>query len=317
MSYLKFHLAGITLLFSFSAFCQNPTAVTMRWKVKPGETLTYKTYMKLDTSASDKSPFGGFFDSMDSLGKDKADSKADKLSNRSKANRRKNMANAQLGFSDMMQKMRSLVPEYYITSMKGGQHGLINLEMLPFRTATTDTAKKQDGFLQMFDSMSSEPLLNATIHEDGALESFYLGNEENNILALFFQLPAKPVNINDTISIATHFVNVGARFKCDTAYKKNKVWIADIEHGPAGEIVTVKYDIEEYVAGSYRFPFQGKEVEQAGGRLQTTFKTVFTAIAKFSVAEGRWLTYEGDLEVSNSGFIGLGHSKKWYRLVPQ
>ncbi len=315
MPRIKLFIACLSIFFSGTVYSQSNNTVLMKWKLKPGETISYKAYIKLDTAASDKTPFANFFKG---FGLDSVSNAKNEKSKAGKGKGRASNKEGMEGFRGMMQQLQKLEPEYYVTHLKETKAGIIDVDMTPYKPQTAvDSAKKKEGFLQMMSAMSSGPMLEGAIREDGSVYSFYLGSEQKNILALFFQLPTKPVKLNDTLEIATNFINVGRGFKCDDFYKKNKVWIADILETPTDKVVTIKYDIEEYAAGGYDFPFPQEEKDKYRNQLTTVFKTAFKGTAKFSTVQGRWLNYDGELETSNTGMMGGGHSKKWYRLIAQ
>jgi hypothetical protein len=196
MPQTKFYLACIFISLSLSAFCQTPGTVFMKWKLKPNETISYKTYMA-DTSpaGSKKLAFGGLFKN---LGGDSTN----------------------MDMQKMMQQMQSLAPEYYIATLKEPKKDVIDIELIAKKSdkPTSDTSQGQLGFAQLMKAMASGPMLRGAVHEDGSIQSFYLRTEQRSILALFFELPAKSVKIGDEWQIDTHFINMDQSFKCDSAF---------------------------------------------------------------------------------------------------
>src|ERR1700748_747246 len=65
-------LIFVILLFSFSANAQDKNYVNLKWKLNPGEVITYKVDMQeIDTANHKEMEFGGLFKSL--MGKDTVD----------------------------------------------------------------------------------------------------------------------------------------------------------------------------------------------------------------------------------------------------
>lgn len=75
--------------------------------------------------------------------------------------------------------------------------------------------------VDMMQKMSGGVMLRGAVYEDGSIESFYVKNDQRNLIALFFQLPDKAVRIGDTWSIDVNFISMDQNFKCDTSFKQN------------------------------------------------------------------------------------------------
>ena len=51
---------------------------------------------------------------------------------------------------------------------------------------------------------------------------------KKNLLALFFQLPSKPVKIGEKWSIDLNWISMDQNFKCDSMKKVNEVQLIDV-----------------------------------------------------------------------------------------
>jgi len=69
--------------------------------------------------------------------------------------------------------------------------------------------------------------LSGKISNSGKIITFYMQPRQKNILALFFQLPEKPVKVGDTWPVKTNFISIGAGFICEEAEKSNRVAITN------------------------------------------------------------------------------------------
>lgn len=216
-------------------------------------------------------------------------------------------------FQKQIRKLQKMEPDHYITRLKRSNKNIIDIEMvLPEIKEVKDTSQMANLF-QMMSKMNGGVMLRGAVYENGDIQSFYLKNDQKNLIALFFQLPGKSVKVGDSWSINTNLISMDQNFKCDSAYKKNNVSVTAIDNTGADKIVTVKYDIEEYVIGKFGFGglFGGGE----DGKM--FMKMIHKAIAKFSVTKGKWLSYDGVMESHSSSVLMGGDSKKTFSLIAQ
>lgn len=159
------------------------------------------------------------------------------------------------------------------------------------------------------EKMSGGVMLRGSIYEDGTIESFYTVNTQKNLLAMFFELPAKAVSVGVSWPVDLHLISMDQSFICDTSYHKNSVNVVSVENKGGETIITLKYDIIEYVEGSVNSPFND-------GPTKTTMKMSYRAIAAFSVEKGRWTRYEGVMSEGRTGLISSQTTQK-YTLVEE
>jgi hypothetical protein len=214
----RLYLACIFLSLSFSAFSQTPQAVFMKWKLKPNEVISYKAYIKnVSPKGAKKLAFGEMFKGVggDSTSKEGG------------------------AMQQMMEQMQGLAPEYYIASLAENKKDLIDIELNAKKGEKKLVDTAQAGFAMLMNAMTSAPMLRGAIGEDGSIKSFYLRNDQKNVLALFFQLPARPVKIGDNWQIETQFTNMDQSFKCDSSFHKNVVKVTSIENIGGDKVVTL------------------------------------------------------------------------------
>lgn len=121
---------------------------------------------------------------------------------------------------------------------------------------------------------------------------------------MFFELPGRPVKVGETWSATVGFISMDQNFICDSAFRKNVVTVIAIEQKNNDKVVTLKYDIVEFVAGDFSSPFNGNSVK-------TTMKMTYQAIAAFSVEKGRWLNYNGIMTISSTGMMAVATTKRF------
>ena len=284
-------LISIAILFSISTYAQTNNTVFLKWKLQPKEILSYKTIMKeIDTAKNPTVNFSGLFNlAKDSIGQPKADSINTYLSELSKT----------INNTDM------------ITNMSINPKKIIDIEMsyIQKKQETTDPIKNNADtsamniISKMMNQLSSGIMLRGSVNENGVINSFYLKREQKNILAMFFQLPNKEIKIGDKWPLDVNLISMDQSFKCDTSSRKNIVTLIDLNKVNGDTIATIKYDISEYVLGTFINPF-------AGVNVKSMMKVGLNAIGKFSTNKGRWISYDGIMLLDASGVMDSHSMKK-------
>jgi hypothetical protein len=287
MSAIKYFFVSILICASCTAFSQNNDPVFLRWKLNPGETITYKTVMEEIDTANHKDF------AMDGLSKSFGNDAND------------------ADFKKMVKQLNKLTSQSdFVTYLKKNRKNVIDIEMKLGNTATTgavtDTSKvgrELKDMHAMMVKMTGGVVLRGAIYEDGTIESFYTKNDQKNLISTFFELPGKPVKVGDTWSPDIHFLSMDQNFICDSSYKKNNVTVISIDKKENEHIVTLRYDIEEYVSGNFTSPFDGKPIK-------TSMKMTHRALAEFSIEKGRWSTYNGIMSLSSTGIMTSQSTKR-------
>jgi hypothetical protein len=289
IKYLTTLLLCITVI---TCYGQQDGMYLLKWKLQPKEVVTYKTFMK--TERGSKADLSGFAKQMD------LDTNG--------------TGSAQM--QSFMKDIERFTPDHYLTHLEKKRGGVIKIEMVPINNKVPNDTSVTNGFSQLMSAMSTEVALRAAVYENGAIQSFYLRNDQANIVALFFQLPGKPVKVGDTWEVGTNFISLDQNFKCDSSFRRNNVTLSSIEKVGDDNVVTIKYNIEEFVTGNFSMPFpqSGSDIKMKS--IETSFKVIYKAAARFSVKQGRWLSYEGEFEETNTGMMA-GHSLMKYALIPQ
>ncbi|HEK22381.1 MAG TPA: hypothetical protein ENO28_18210 [Bacteroidetes bacterium] len=209
-----------------------------------------------------------------------------------------------------LEQLKRLAPQYYISKLKETRKGTIDIEMvLPEIKTHTDTSKAGELYAMM-SKLSGGVMLRGAVNNDGQIKSFYLNAEQKNMIAFFFELPGKPVKVGDKWPISTNLLHTDQSFKCDSAFKRSEVTVLAIENIGNDKIVTLKYDIQEYINGEYKV---GDMFKSINGK--ATMMVAEKAIGKFSVNKGRWVSYEGELTYNNEAGLAPIKSKQILSLI--
>jgi len=253
-------------------------AITLKWQLKPDETIGYKTAMEQVESSDFEIDFGND----------------------------KNMPKEE--FKEIFDGLKKEFEKTsFITTMQWNGRG--NIETKMFTEGFNDKETKPID-PQNFNpaSMMKGIMLRGEINEGGQIESFYLKGAQKNLIAMYFELPNRPVKIGDTWSLNVSYLMFDQSFVCKSADKVNNVELIDMLKDKNDTIVVIKYDISESASGYMKNPMTNEKIE-------TSLSMSFNGIAEFSVNKGRWVKYNGILETTQKGMMS-GSSKQKLVLIP-
>lgn len=281
----------IAVFFAAVCYGQNDQSVTLRWKLQPNEVLAYKTVMQeVDTSKVKNFSInlGGIFE----------------LLNKDSLNKSLSEAN------NFFQSLRKVVEDMpLITRLSMKNEKVIDIEMSldnkpsSKKNKTDSTANEM---VDMIQKMSGGVMLRGAVYADGGLESFYVKNDQRNLIALFFQLPNKPIKVGETWSIDVNFISMDQNFKCDTSFKQNKVTLVDVKNVGSEKVAVLKYDLAEFVSGNFGNPMLTTSKES-----KTMMAMKYQAIGEFSLDQGRWTAYQGITTITSTGFMSQTSTKNF------
>jgi len=285
---LRCSLCFLLLGISFSAFSQANDGYFLKWKLKPGEVIAYKTNMEeIDTAHHKDFSMEGM---MKSIGVDS-------------------------DFTTFNKTMKQLNKEMenagFITYLKAKRRGIVDIEMV----MKQDSAQKKEQDISqetrnlkeaqaMMMKMSRGVVLRGAMYDDGTIESFYTKGEQKNLISMFFELPGRKIKLGDSWALNMNFISMDQNFICDSSYKKNNVKVIQIESRNNEHIITLKYDILEFVRGDFGSPFSNEPVK-------TMMKMTYNAVAEFSLEKGRWVSYNGVMSLTATGIMTSQTTKKF------
>lgn len=290
-------LVLIYTLLSFVTFGQQNQTVDLKWKIDKNEPLSYATIMsEIDTSTLEIN-FGNIF----KFDPDSSDYDSNK---------------GQEFFQKFRQAYNNLD---YQTKLFARQDSIIDIVMTTRpktkaeKNEIDSTVSKETSILEMMHSINKGVMLRGSVYETGGIHSFWIKNDQKNLIAILFELPSTKVGIGDSWPIEINLIANDQNFECDSSYKVNEVTLVDIKKLRGESIALLEYNIVEYVHGYFRSPFlQGKE----GKGKETMMKFKLKALAEFSVNRGRWLNYDGIMELEANGFMNA-NTKTRYKLIQE
>lgn len=253
-------------------------AISLKWKLKPDETIGYKTAMEQVESSDFEIDFGDD----------------------------KNMPKEE--FKEIFDGLKKEFEKTsFITTMQWNERGNIETKMFTEGFNDKDT-KPIDPKNFKPASMMKGVMLRGEINESGQIESFYLKGAQKNLITMYFELPNRPVKIGDIWSLNVSYLQFDQSFVCKSADRTNNVELIDVLKDENDTIVVIKYNISESASGYMKNPMTNEKIE-------TSISMSFNGIAEFSINKGRWIKYNGILETTQKGMMS-GSSKQKLALIP-
>jgi hypothetical protein len=289
---MKLTLTFFYVVITFTVFGQNNQSVDLKWKIAKNEKLSYLTVMSdIDTNAIEMD-FEGMYKSL-----------SDTSENGYKESK------------NFFKKLNKVFENYdYVTTLTNSGNSVIDiiLAIKPNETiqeTDIDTSdNKEAEIMRMMQSMNQGILLRGSVYESGEIHSFWVKNDQKNLISLFFELPSKPVKVGDKWSLNINLISNDQNFECDSAFKINEVTLIEIKVVNGETIAVLKYNIIEYVKGNFNSPsFFGSE----DGIKETMMKFSYQGISEFSIDKGYWISYDGIMSLDASGVMTANKQTKF------
>jgi hypothetical protein len=133
------------------------------------------------------------------------------------------------------------------------------------------------------------------LNKNGSIYSYFLQTTQKNLLALYFQLPDKPVKIGDAWPIDLQWLSANYTFHCDSANKINAVTFKDLYTKGSDTIAVLNYYYSETLSGSTSMPLSD-EVKPSYLHMD------YSGIVEFNISMGRWENYNLIITSISKGF---------------
>lgn len=253
--------------------------VTLQWKLSPKEKLVYNTTLQdIDTTKISLLKFDGLFDKTDVVKKDSVEKMFKELNKR---------------FND----------KTMVTTLTENTKGVVEVVMI-LEDSKKEKKKKEDKDWpqELFDKMNGKVMLRGRIFTTGGVESFYLKNDQKNLLAMLFELPKVPVKVGDSWALDINLLSMDHNFVCDSSMRQNKVSLVEVKTDGSNQIAVLQYNIEEYAGGKFGNPVSGKNED-------VSMYMYYKGFAEFNIDKGRWEKFNGVLSLTSTGLMDSSVSK--------
>jgi hypothetical protein len=169
-----------------------------------------------------------------------------------------------------------------------------------------------NNFFNDFAKLNQNIVLRGRVTNTGELISTYYKNSQRNLISILFELPNKSVKIGEPWKLNMSMIEMDQHFICDSLNRVNKVFIEQLLETNDDTVAVVKYNISEYVDGNFNNPLADLFGKKPNGKIYMSIS--YTATGHFSISKGKWISYEGEMEIDSNFQILDGKSKTIYRL---
>jgi hypothetical protein len=167
--------------------------------------------------------------------------------------------------------------------------------------------KESNSSKPTFESMMQGIQFRGLLNKDGSIYSYFLQTTQKNLLALYFQLPDKPVKIGDTWPIDLQWLSANYTFHCDSANKINTITFKDSYIKGLDTIAVLNYYYSETLSGSTSMPLSN-EVKPSYLHMD------YSGLVEFNISQGRWENYNLIITNNSKGFQNSS-SRLLYKLT--
>lgn len=255
-----------------------PERYDLAWKVAAGAPITYSVVM--ETAASNVS-----FD-------------FDQLMNQGQE------GSADPGMKQFLQEMFSnpdapLTRTRAVAMLDKNSQGNISVKMLLESIDFKMPQEFQQAAAAQLALLKGTPLMQGEVTPAGKVVSFYNDQNQMNLLALFFELPGKPVQVDDYWPIELNCITMPAsQLTIKTSHKDNRVTFQEVARNQASQRTAIlDYAIAEALQGEMTVPALAKQPLPISATCHVAGR------GEFLIDEGRWQQFSAAFTIQTTGIL--------------
>jgi hypothetical protein len=306
------------LLTSTLAYSQTKEKISLEWKISKNDTLKYKTTMnvindKSEVSIKDDSAsifFGKDFNKIrESLSQINSDIKYQ--TNLFVNKNHEKFIDIEMIMLDNekdnpTEQLKKMMSQMNVDKQKKGKK----------KKKIDEIENDSLNFKNIFKGLvgaNGNIVLRGRITNTGEIISTYYKNSQKNLISVLFELPNRKVEIGEKWKLNVSLIEMDQNFVCDSLSKENTVYVEQIIEKDGDKIAVLKYNINEYVIGDFNNPIGGMFGMETDKK--TFMKISHIATGHFSIFKGKWINYEGVMEVESNFSMFGGKSKTELKLI--
>ncbi len=300
----------LLLLISFFGFSQNHEKILLEWKLAKNDTLKYKTTMnavQIENDQTEQKDTASIQNKMQQVFKSLANTNSNLKYQTNLFSNKKNE-----NFIDIEMK---IVDEDKVNQTKS-KNSKETKEQANKEVEKNEKEIDSLDLKSMFKglaSMNNNIVLRGRISKTGEIISDYYKNSQRNLIAILFELPNRKVEVGEKWKLNVHLIEMDQGFVCDSLSNENSVYIEKIIENQNERIAVIKYNISESVLGDFNNPLNG--IIETEPNKKTFMKISHRATGNFSITKGKWISYDGEMEIENNVSMLGGKSKTVFKLL--
>jgi hypothetical protein len=256
----------ILVLFSiiainFSCFAQSSEKThQLKWKISKDEVIAYQIEtINLEDVKFDPSQLLSVFD--DSIGEKK---------------NKKELKE----FNELLKSINDSQKNIKQVATIENKGNLLYARVFIRKDSNTNSSPKQSNFNDLMQGIQLRGLLN----QNGSIYSYFLEIRQKNLLALYFQLPDRPIKIGYSWPLDIQWFTANYTFLCDSVNKTNCKKLESVYENASDTIAILNYKYSEYLSGQTEIPFNNSK--------RASLMTIdCSGLLEFNITKGRWEKY--------------------------
>lgn len=316
---MKIKIVLLLLSLSTFVFSQTKEKISLEWKISKNDTLKYKTTMNVireESEATNQKDSTSIFSGNEF-----------KKIQKSLSDINSNVKYQTHLFTNKKDEKLIDIEMLMLNDEKDNSSEKLKEMISQIKADNTKKTKKEKGKIDEIETdslnfknfykgivgLNGNVVLRGRITNAGEIISTYYKNSQKNLISILFELPNRKVEIGEKWKLNLSLIEMDQNFVCDSLNKENTVYIENILEKDGDKIAVIKYNISEYAIGDFSNPMGkmfGMETDK-----KTFMKISHIATGYFSILKGKWVNYEGIMEIeSNFSMLG-GKSKTEFILV--
>lgn len=318
---MRIKLLQFLLFTSTLAFSQTDNKILLEWKISVNDTLKYKTTMDAINEKSEslsKNDTASFFSGKDF---EKIRESLSEINSGMKyqTNLFLNKKNEKLIDIEMLmfndekgnsaEELKQIISE---AKFEGNQKKKKKNRKNKIKEIENDDIDFKSLYKDLVD-LNGDVVLRGRISNTGEIISTYYKSSQKNLIAVLFELPNRKVEVGEKWNLNVSLIEMDQNFVCDSLSKENSVYIEQIMEKDGDKIAVIKYNISEYAIGDFNNPIGGMLGMETDKK--TFMKISHIATGYFSIIRGKWINYEGVMEIESNFLMFGGKSKTVFKLI--
>ena len=177
------------------------------------------------------------------------------------------------------------------------------IDEIRFRDSGEDGESGDNAALkEMADSVNGKLGIIGRINLHGSVTSFWLAESQENLVAIFFELPERAVKPGDAWELHVNMISGDPAFRCRESARSTRVTFKSVERGPGNDVIAVlEYDILEKIKGTSSMGDIDCEMSYKG-------------TGRFNITRGEWKNLDMVATIEMTGFM-TASQKQLMKLV--
>lgn len=168
------------------------------------------------------------------------------------------------------------------------ESGGFSVEMKLVKVNFQGISKKiwDEPFRKQLKKLIGKTVMKAELNKHGEITTAGMPQQHKNLFVVMFELPKRKVSLGDSWEISVRYLELGPNYTETEGSVMNEIRVVDLYKEGEDQIAAIEYKIREYTKGELKTP---------GGNALVEGELSFAGVGLFSVKNGRWLRFSGQM----------------------